>query len=166
MVSSTVPPLSLGTHYRIECIRDGKIAWVEESNNMVVYEGLRVALGCTFTPEVNPEWHMGICTGVTVHRDDTATNHQFVEYLGTTNDYRPWCEFVDSGVQDEKYTYTASNVQVMISEPALLKGVFLTTHNKKGEDEGMLYGVAPFTGNKDVVSGDALQVTITVSAKG
>jgi hypothetical protein len=105
---------------------------------------------------------------VTVSPEDTAEVHGFVEYLGSTSNNRPHVTFSDSGLVDNRYTYTATDVQVMISEPATLQGVFMTTHQKKGEDAGTLYGVAPFTSidNKTVASGDALLITITVSAQG
>ena len=166
MERSRLPVLRLGTNYKIDCIRDGNVVWTINDDNLVVNQGLQIALGITFGDLEQPDWYMGICTGVTVHSDDTAENHQFVEYLGSTSNNRPLAIFEDSGLVDNKYTYTATDVQVMISEPATLRGVFMTTHQKKGEDAGYLYGVAGFTENKDVVSGDALLTTITVSAQG
>ena len=166
MARSRLPELKLGTNYKIDCIRDGNVVWTVNDNNLVVNEGLQIALGITFGDTEQPEWYIGLCTDVTVSPEDTAEVHNFVEYIGSTSNNRPHATFEDTGLVDNKYTYTATDVQTMISEPATLRGIFMTTHQKKGEDAGTLYGVAPFTQNKDVVSGDALLITITVSAQG
>lgn len=170
MARSRLPELKLGTNYKIDCIRDGNVVWSIDDNNLVVNEGLAIALGITFGDIEKPDWYMGLCTNVTVDPEDTADSHNFVEYLGSTSNNRPLATFEDSGLvlspSGTRYTYTATNVQVMISEPATIRGVFMTTHQKKGEDAGTLYGVAPFTDNKDVAQGDALLTTITVSAQG
>jgi len=142
------------------------VVWTVNDNNLVVNEGLQIALGITFGDTEQPEWYAGLCTSVIVVPEDTAEVHNFVEYLGSTSNNRPHATFEDSGLVDNKYTYTATDVQVMIAESATLRGIFMTTHQKKGEDAGTLYGVAPFTQNKDVVIGDALLITITVSAQG
>jgi len=166
MGRSRLPEIKLGTNYKIDCIRDGNVVWTINDDNLVVNQGLQIALGITFGDIEQPDWYMGLCTNVTVAPEDTAEVHNFVEYLGSTSNNRPLAIFEDSGLVDNKYTYTATDVQVMISEPATLRGVFMTTHQKKGEDAGYLYGVAGFTENKDVASGDALLTTITVSAQG
>jgi len=166
MESCRLSELKLGTNYKIDCIRDGNVVWTVNDNNLVVNEGLEVALGITFGDIEQPEWYIGLCTDVTVVPSDTAEAHNFVEYLGSTSNNRPHATFKDTGLVDDKYTYTAIDIQTMISEPATLRGAFMTTHQKKGEDAGTLYGVAPFTENKTVASGDALLITITVSAQG
>ena len=166
MARSRLSELKLGTNYKIDCIRDGNVVWTVNDNNLVVYEGLQIALGITFGDTDKPEWYVGLCTNITVDSVDTAEVHNFVEYLGSTSNNRPHATFEDSGLSGNRYTYTATDVQTMISEPATLRGVFMTTHQKKGEDAGTLYGVAGFKENKDVESGDALLITITVSAQG
>ncbi len=160
----------LGTHYKIDCIRNGDVVWTENINNMVVNEGLAYAMNAIFGGnEEGPEpLYMGLCSNSNSQPTDTMTSHMFVEYLGTTNMYRPTAIFSDGGItEDNMYNYVATDVQSMISVTDTLSGVFLTTGQTKGADAGILYGVAPFTSSpREVVSGDALLVTITVSAKG
>jgi len=167
MVSSTVPELNLSTNYKVECYRDGKLVWVEDTNNLVVNTGLKYVMDRTFSDRDEETWYIGLCLSANASPSDTMESHQFVEFLGTTNIYRSEAEFVDGGeVEGNKYTYVAQDVQQMITEAATLKGVFMTGGMTKGLDEGLLYGVAPFQEDKSVVIGDALSITVTVSAKG
>ena len=137
---------------------------------MVVNEGLGYAMECIFGGHEEPPepLYMGLCLNSNSQPTDTMAEHMFVEFLGTTNMYRSSTSFSDGGVIPEnKYAYVATDVQSMITVTDTLDGVFLTTGRTKGVDDGILYGVAPFnSGPRGVESGDALLVTITVSAKG
>ena len=162
-----IPELNFGTQYKIDCIRDGDVVWTETVDNLVVNTGLEYAMGRVFGIIEQGTLYMGLCTDATVTNTDTALTHSFVEFLGTVNSRRPIAEFTDGGlVPDNKYTYVAPDIQVMISSSNMLMGAFLTTGQIKGEDTGTLYGVAPFSGGRSVEPGDALLTTITVSAKG
>ena len=167
MDSRSISELNFGTHYKIDCLRNGEVVWTESINNMVVNTGLGYAMSRIFTDVEREDLCMGLCTEADSLPTDTADLHLFVEFLGTTNMYRPVAEFSDGGIQpDNKYNYVAADVQAMITADATLKGIFLTTGKVKGEDTGTLYGVAQFSAPKSVVVGDALLVTITASAKG
>ena len=165
----SIPELNFGTKYRIVCIRNDDAVWIENVPNLVVNTGLEYAMGRIFGTLDQKSMYMGLCTDTTVSPTDTAETHSFVEFMGTVNAYRPVAEFSDSGLApgfDNRYTYTAPSVQVMIGSGDTLKGVFLTTEELKGSDTGTLYGVAPFSVDRVVVPGDALLTTITVSAQG
>jgi len=79
--------------------------------------------------EEGPEpLYMGLCSNSNSQPTDTMTSHMFVEYLGTTNMYRPTAIFSDGGItEDNMYNYVATDVQSMISVTDTLSGVFLTT---------------------------------------
>jgi hypothetical protein len=158
--------LKVGTHYKVDCVRDGDIVWSTQTNNLVVNTGLQYVLGATFGNWDQREMYVGLCTNVVVSPEDTMESHQFIEYTGTSSIHRPHAVFIDTDLVDNKWTYTASNVQSMIIVPDTLRGIFMADNEMKGEDAGMLYGVAPFTDNKDVIAGDALLITITVSVEG
>jgi len=166
MESSTISEIDMGTHYRVECYRKDQLAWVEEFDNLVVNTGLKYVMDRTFSDKEEEDWYIGLCTDASVVYTDTASNHQFVEFLGTTNIYRSEAKFVDGGEVGKGYVYIAQDVQQMITEPTTLKGVFMTSGKTKGSDDGILYGVAEFSAPKSVVAGDALRITVTVSAKG
>lgn len=167
MATSSISQINMGTHYRVECYRDDKLVWVEEIDNLVVNTGLKYFMDRTFSEREEEDWYIGLCTNANVSPTDTAQDHEFVEFLGTTNIYRSEATFVDGGVvSGNKYTYIAEDVQAMISQASNIKGVFMTSGKTKGADDGILYGVASFPEAKDVVIGDALRITVTVSAKG
>ena len=166
MVPSTISELNMGTHYRVECYREDKLVWVEEVDNLVVNTGLKYVMDRAFSNKEEEDWYIGLCTDASVVYTDTAEDHQFVEFLGTTNIYRSEATFVDGGEAGKSYTYIASDVQQMITESTTLQGIFMTSGKTKGSGDGILYGVASFPAPKSVLSGDALRITVTVSAKG
>ena len=166
MDKCSISELNFGTNYKIDCIRDGDVAWTENIDNLVVNTGLEYAMGCVFGTTQRKDLMLGICLDSSVSPTDTAESHQFVEFLGTTNNSRPKTEFSDGGLVGDKYTYVAPDTQVMITAAGTITGVFMTDWEPKGEDKGMLYGVASFISPKQVVPGDALLITVTVSAKG
>ena len=162
----TISEIGLSTQYRVECHRDGAIAWIVDVPNLVVNTGLKYVMDRAFGEEEAIEWWVGLCTNTSVSPGDTAAEHQFVEFLGTTNANRSGATFADGGEVDNKYTYVAESVQTMITENATIAGIFMTSEERKGVDEGILYGVASFPEPKTVVIQDALLITVTVSAKG
>jgi hypothetical protein len=166
MDKCSIPELNFGTNYKIDCIRDGDVAWTESIDNLVVNTGLEYAMGCVFGTTQRKDLLLGICSDSSVSTTDTAEVHQFVEFLGTTSNSRPKTEFSDGGLVGDKYTYVTPSTQVMISTAGTITGVFMTDWATKGEDKGMLYGVASFISPKQVVPSDALLITVTVSAKG
>ena len=166
MESSTLSRISFFFFQAEDGIRDGKIVWSIDDDNLVVNTGLEYAMHRIFGDEEKAEWRIGLCTNANSSPGDTAESHEFIEYMGTTNDRRPVAEFEDGGVDVNKYTYVATDVQAMITGTETLVGIFMTTGMMKGVDDGTLYGVASFSEPKNVVPGDALLITVTVSAKG
>ncbi len=159
---------NLSTNYNIDCIRDGIVVWTINKDNLVVNEGLEYVMGRTFGDADQVEWRIGLLTESSVSPGDTMAIHQyaFVEFLGTTNKNRPVATFVDSGTELNKYSYTAPDVQVMIAAAGYLTGAFMTSGVVKGEEIGILYGVADFPAGRSVIPGDALIITVKVTAQG
>jgi hypothetical protein len=51
----------LKQHYHIECIRDGKVIWIEDFENRVVTVGLNLYLTYTLkTASATPVWYVGL----------------------------------------------------------------------------------------------------------
>ena len=163
----SISGLGLSTEYKVECYRNGVVAWVVDVTNLVVNTGLKYVMDRTFGEEVAVDWNIGLCSNANASPGDTAEVHQFVEFTGTTNIYRSGVTFVDGGeVDGNKYTYIDDHVQTMITENGTVAGIFMTSEKRKGVDEGLLYGVASFPEPKSVVPQDALVISVTVSAKG
>jgi hypothetical protein len=159
---------NLSTNYSIDCIRDGAVVWTINKDNLVVNEGLEYVMDRTFGADDQVEWRIGLLTESNVSPGDTMSIHQyaFVEFMGTTNVNRPIATFVDSGIEFNKYSYTANDVQVMVAATGYLTGAFMTSGIVKGEEVGILYGVAEFPASRSVIPGDALMITVKVTAQG
>lgn len=165
-IKSAWESINFGTHYKVECIRDGKTVWTEETDNLVVHTGLEYILGSAVGDTEKKDLFCGICSEFEVHGGDTMENHTFVEFTGTSSTKRPKASFENTGLVDDYWTYTAYDIQFMIFEAGYLHGIFLADNDTKGENTGMLFGVAPFSDNKRVIVGDSLLVTIMISAEG
>jgi hypothetical protein len=60
---------------------------------------------------------------------------------------------------------SASKAQFSINATATIGGAFIVTNSTKGGTTGILYGGGAFTeGNRSVVNGDTLNVTVTLTA--
>lgn len=156
----------LSTHYKIECLRDGKLVWVEEFDNLVVTAGLNDSLdkhfkGSTYTAA----WYVGLTDGTpTFAAGDTMSSHAgWTEITAYSESNRPTLSLgtVSAGSVDN----SASKAQFTISGTTTVGGAFLATDNTKGGTSGTLYGGGAFSeGDRSVVSGDVLNVTVTLTA--
>ncbi len=161
--------IKFGTHYSIQCIRDGEVIWTEETDNMIVQEGLQYILGSSIGDTEKKQLHCGLCTYYEVAHNDTMEHHAFVEFDGTSSLERPSANFEDSGADifpGTGWTYTAVDIQFLIFRVDTLRGIFLTDNKFINSNSGFLFGVAPFSEDKPVSIGDSLLVTISVLAEG
>ena len=166
MANSKLPTIKFGTHYHVECVRDGEVAWVEDTDNLIVLTGLEYILGAALGDTERKDFFCGLLDEYSVSPEDTMEDHTFSEFKGYSSVKRSPTRFESAGVVEEMVVYKADNVQFMIFSPAVLHGIFMTDNSEKEKDTGLLFGVAPFVDNKQVIIGDALIVTITVSAEG
>ena len=164
--SSNLSTLRFGTHYDVRCIRDDKIVWREEVDNLVVNTGLEYLLGSAVGNTEKANLYCGLCISSNVEEEDTMQSHLFREFTGTSSVERPLSLFEPGITINGVASYVATDVQQFIFEPGSLRGIFLTDNKWVGADTGLLFGVASFTEEKTVISGDSLLVTITISAEG
>lgn len=170
----------LSTHYRIECRgkaerhQDEKgrfywvrpLRWVEEFDNLVVTEGLNDSLdkhlkGSAYTAA----WYVGLTAGSpSFAAGDVMSSHAgWTESTAYSNATRPALTLgtVSGGSVDN----SASKAVFNINGTATIGGAFVVANSTKGGTTGTLYGGGAFTGgNRSVVSGDTLNVTITCTA--
>ena len=167
MARSTVSKIRFTSTYQFDCYRDGELVWTDTNDNLVVNEGLELALDCIFGDIEKQTFYLGIIdNNAAIIPEDTMESNNYIEFLGTTNIYRPVVEFVQGELVDDTWSYTAPEVQCMISESSSIYGAFLTTGEMKGGIEGALYGAAMMNSPKGVIPGDALLITVTVKATG
>ena len=164
----SVKPLAirLENHYVVECVREGKVIWTEEFDNIVVTEGLNDSLdkhlkGSTYTAA----WYVGLTDGTpTVAAGDTMASHAgWTEITAYSEGVRQTLTLgtVSAGSVDN----SASKAVFSINGTTTVGGAFVVTNSTKGGTTGILYGAGAFTGgDRSVVSGDTLNVTVTCTA--
>jgi hypothetical protein len=164
--SSNLPTLKVGTAYKIKCFRNGEVVWTEDTTNKVVNTGLEYILGTAFGDVEQVDMYCGLCSRAGVLPEDTMSEHQFDEFIGTSNVERSLAVFESGGVVNNKAVYIATDVQSFVFTEGGLRGIFLTDNKMVGSNTGLLFGVAPFSEEKVVIPGDSLLVEITISAEG
>ena len=157
----------LSTHYLIECYdKDGRLKWSEEFTNLVVTEGLNDSLDKHFKgSSYTAAWYVGLTDGSpSFAAGDTMSSHAgWTEADDYSESVRQTLTLgtVSGGSVDN----SASKASYSINATATIGGAFLCTDNTKNGTSGTLYGGGAFSGgNRSVVSGDTLNVTVTLSA--
>ena len=143
---------------------DGKEKWRELNDNLIVTVGLNSLLteyfkGSSYTAA----WYIGLKSTGTALAADTMSSHSSwavnVTYsesvrqtltLGT-----PSAGSVDN---------SASKATFSINGTTTIFGAFLTSSNTKSGTSGTLYGVVDFGSSRAVISGDTLEITVTLTA--
>lgn len=157
----------LSTHYVIECFdADGNFKWKSEFDNLVVTEGLNDSLdkhfkGSTYTAA----WYVFLTDGTpSFAAGDTMASHAgWAEVTDYSESNRPTLSLgtVSAGSVDN----SASKAQFSINGTATVGGAGICTNNTKGGSTGTLYGGGAFSeGDRSVVNGDVLNVTVTLTA--
>lgn len=154
--------------YLVQCFdADGDERWTEEFTNLVTTAGKNDLLdkyfkGSTYTAA----WYVGLISNTSysaIAAADTSASHAgWTESTAYSNANRPTLTLGTpaSGSVDN----SASKASFTINATATIKGCFTITNNTKGGTTGILYSAGLFTeGDRSVVNGDTLQVTVTLS---
>ena len=153
--------------YRFEAHdKDGNLLWVEEVHNLVTTEGKNDVLSKYFKgSSYTAAWYVGLtASSPTFAAGDTMSSH-----AGWTEDQN-YSESVRQTltlgtVSAGSVNNSASKATFSMNATATIGGAFVTTSNTKGGTTGTLYGGGAFSGgNRAVVNGDTLQVTVTATA--
>ena len=143
---------------------DGKEKWRELNDNLIVTVGLNDLLDKYFKgSSYTAAWYIGLKSTGTALAADTMSSHSSwavnVTYsesvrqtltLGT-----PSAGSVDN---------SASKATFSINGTTTIFGAFLTSSNTKSGTSGTLYGVVDFGSSRAVISGDTLEITVTLTA--
>lgn len=158
--------IKLENHYKVEAFRNGKLLWSEEFDNIVVTAGLNDSLdkhlkGSSYTAA----WYVGLLSATpTVNAADTMASHagwtEIADYDEATREVLT-LGTVSAGSVDN----SASKASFTINGSVTVGGAFTTSVSTKSGSTGVLYGAGAFTGgNRALVSGDTLNVTVTCTA--
>lgn len=159
--------MQIANYYHIECFdSDGKLKWEEKFKNLVVNEGLDEILDKFWKGSAYTAVHyVGLTDGTpTVAAGDTMASHAgWAEVTAYSEAARQTLTL--GTVASQSVDNSASKASFSINGTATTGGCFISTDNTKGGTSGILIAAAAFTGgDKSVVSGDTVNVTVTLTA--
>lgn len=159
--------------YHFECVKpDGSVRWAEDIGNVVTLDGRIFLLEKFFrtTQAYTPTWYVGII------KSTQAPNS--TDYMASTT--RDWSEstaYSDGArrgltlpsVSTASVDNSASKASFTINQTTEIFGAFVTNSSQISTGSTyVLYGAAAFdtpsSSGRSVVSGDTLNVTVTLTA--
>jgi hypothetical protein len=158
--------MKLKNVYRFECRdKDGNLKWVEEVPNLVTTAGKNDILAKYFAGAgYTAAWFVGLVDGgsaPTYAATDTMAAHAgWTENVGFSNGARPALAGVGAPAGG---SVTSTAAVFNINASGTIAGAFVNSDGTKGGTVGTLYGEASFAANRSVLSGDTLNVTVTLS---
>lgn len=146
--------------YQVECLdADGNVKWTEEYKNLVTTVGKTDIVDKYFKGSAyTAAWFLGLKgTGTAVVGDTLASHASWAEVNPYTGN-RPAITFGTTSAGSN----TATAVSYAITGSATVAGAFVASVNTG--TSGTLYSAGDFGSPRAVLSGDTLNVTLTVSA--
>ena len=136
----------------------GNVKWSETKKNLIVTEGLNHILDVAFHGDTQATtWYIGLKGSGTPAAGDTLASHgSWSEITDYSGDRKEWTE----GAASSGSMTNSSSVDFSITGSATVAGAFLSSTT---DNTGTLYGVVDFASSRSVLSGDTLQVTVTVT---
>ena len=142
----------------------GREKWREVNDNLVTNAGLNDILdkylkGSSYTAA----WYVGLKGAGTAIAADTMSSHSsWSEITDYSQSARPTLTL---GTVSSQSVDNSSSVETYsINGTATVAGAFLNTDSTKSGTTGTLYGVVDFSSSRSVLSGDTLEVTVTLTA--
>ena len=160
--------------FLMECYdKDGILKWSAEESNLVVNVGLQYMAGTALTSTTQiTTWYVGLYgagASNTPAAGDTMSSHigwtEVTPYSGA----RPTATFAAAtNANPSVVTNSASPASFAITSTQTVGGAFLVSNSTAGGSTGTLFSAADFQspGDRNVVSGDTLNVTYTFSLAG
>lgn len=152
--------------YKFECFdKDGKLKWTEEVHNLVTNVGLDDVLNKYFKGSAyTAAFYVGLKAAGTIAGGDTLASHAgWAESAVYSNSTRP--ALVLGSVSGQSVDNSASKAVFNINASGTVAGAFVANDSTKSGTTGILYGAADFSGgSRAVLSGDSLNVQITLTA--
>lgn len=155
---------------------DGTVKWREAVPNTVVDEGLDDLLNKTFKASSYTAAHYcGLIDNANftaINTNDTAAKiTTSAPSFPTTNNWRESTAYSNATrpaltlgtVSSQSVNNSASKCAFTINATATINGAFTVTNSTKGGTSGLIYSATSFAATRSVISGDTLNVTITLS---
>ncbi len=143
---------------------EGNEKWREVNKNLVTTEGLNHVLSITLDGGTQiTTWYVGLKgTGSAAAGDTMASHAGWTENTDYSQSVRQTLTLgtAAAGSIDN----SASKATYSINATATIAGAFITSDSTKSGTSGTLYGVVDFSSARSVISGDTLEVTVTLTA--
>jgi hypothetical protein len=172
VVRGTNDNTSGGGVFTIQCFdKDGNLKWEAADKNLVVNVGLQDMNTQYFTASgYTATWYLGLY-GAAASNDpaagDTAALHAgWTEVTAYSQATRPACTFGSATNADPSVISNSALPAVFtMNSTVTVGGAFLISNNTKGGGTGILFSASDFAspGDRNVVSGDTINVTYTFS---
>lgn len=146
--------------YTVECVgADGEVKWTETFRNLVTTVGKTDLIDKYFKGSAyTAAWFLGLKGTGTAAVGDTLASHAGWAEVNPYTGNRPAISFgTTSGGSN-----TATAVSYSITGTATVAGAFISS--AASGTAGTLYSAGDFAASRSVISGDTLNVTMTVSA--
>lgn len=146
--------------YTVECLdSEGNVKWTEQYENLVTTVGKNDLLDKYFKGSAyTAAWYLGLKGAGSAAAGDTLASHAGWAEVNPYTGNRPAITFgTTSGGSN-----TATAVSYSITSSATVAGAFVASVNTG--TAGTLYSAGDFSASRAVVSGDTLNVTLTVTA--
>lgn len=160
--------ISVEHTYHVECWRNGQLVWADDFHNLVTTAGKNKYLDATLkTGLTTPAWFVGLVTGPggsnTYAAADTMASHAgWTEAVPYSNATR--VAFTAGTISAGSVDNSAAAASFTINATATVGGCFMADNSTKSGTTGTLLGVGSFTGgDRSVISGDTLNVTVTAT---
>ena len=166
--------LALG-RFKMACYdKDGALKWEAEEDNLVVNTGLQYMAGSALTSVTQiTSWFIGLygagASNAPAAGDTMSSHIGWTEVVPYSNATRPACTFATATTANPSVaTNSASVAAFTINATSTVGGAFLVSNSTKSGSTGTLFSAADFSspGDRNVVSGDTLNVTYTLSLAG
>lgn len=167
VVATNQPSDGLIAHgwVRTECVRDGKIVWVDEGPNLIVTTGRNKLLDETLSGSgYTAAWYMGLIDNAgfsAIAAADTMASHagwaEADEYDEATR------EALSFAAASAGSKATSAAASFTISASITVNGVFIASSSTKNESASILFAAKSFSATRAVVDNDVLNVTYTAS---
>lgn len=143
---------------------EGNEKWREVNKNLVTTVGLNHVLSSTLDGATQiTAWYVGLKGAGSAAAGDTMASHSgWAEIVAYSQAVRQTLTLgtAAAGSIDN----TASKATYSINGTATVAGAFINSNNAKSGTAGTLYGVVDFGSSRAVISGDTLEVTVTLTA--
>jgi hypothetical protein len=160
---STSDKIEAAGSFKVVChAPDGSVRWEEEIHNLVVTVGKNDLLNQYFRGSAYTAAHfVGLKSAGSINAADTMSSKSWTDITAYSNATRP--AFTAAVPSAGSTDSSAAPALFNINGTAAVGGCFITTNSTKGGTTGTLFSATDFTSVRNVLNGDTLSVTYTIS---